>query len=92
MSPLVAAATVAAMTTLGRWARGKTLTIDTVVGMVGVAIGLAILEQANAKFARGFGILVVIGVAVAHLPTLVDASGLTGSTRVSPRSVTGPEG
>jgi hypothetical protein len=103
MSPLVAAATVAAMTTLGRWARGKGLTIDTVVGLVGVALGLAIIEQANVKLSRGLGALVVIGVATAHLPTLLDSTGLTGVTRnirpgtglpgpTSPRSVTGPAG
>jgi hypothetical protein len=100
MSPIVAAATVAAMTTLGRWARGKGLTIDTVVGLVGVALGLAVIEQANAKLARGLGALVVIGVAAAHLPILLDQTGLTGTTRpgtglpgpTSPRSVTGPGG
>lgn len=103
MNPLVAAATVAAMTTLGRWARGKGLTIDTVLGVVGVALGLAIIDQANAKLARGLGALIVIGVAAAHLPTLLNATGLTGTTintrpgtglpgPTSPRSVTGPAG
>jgi len=76
MSPVVAAVTVAAMTTLGRWARGKGLTVETVVGLVGVALGLAVIEQANPKLARGFGTLVVIGVAVAHLPIIINASGL----------------
>lgn len=103
MSPLMAAFTVAAMTTLGKWARGKSLSVDTVVGLVGVAVGLAVVDQANARLARAMGALVVIGVAVAHLPTVLDASGLTGATRnvrpgtglpgpTSPRSVTGPGG
>jgi hypothetical protein len=100
MSPIVAAVTVAAMTTLGRWARGKTLTIDTVVGVVGVALGLAVVEQANTRLARQLGALIVIGVAAAHLPILLDSTGLTGSgapgtaggTRTSPRSITGPGG
>lgn len=89
MSPIVAAALVATMTTLGRWARGKTLTIDTVVGLVGVAIGLTVLEQANQKFARGFAILVVIGVAVAHLDVIVGSSGLSGG---GARAGTGSKG
>lgn len=103
MNPIVAAVTVAAMTTLGRWARGKTLTIDTVVGVVGVALGLAVIDQANARLARQLGALIVIGVAAAHLPLLLDSTGLTGVTRnvrpgtgqpgpTSPRSITGPGG
>lgn len=77
MSPIVAAIVVGVMTTLGRWARGKGLTVDTVVGVVVLALALAVIEQGNEKLARAFGLLVVLGVALAHAPIVLDATGLT---------------
>lgn len=77
MNPLIAAVVVGVMTTLGKWARGKTLSIDTVVGVVVLAVTLALIDQANEKLARTFGVLVVLGVALAHAPIVLDATGLT---------------
>lgn len=77
MTPIVTAVIVGLMTTLGRWARGKGLTIDTVVGVVVLALTLAVIEQGNEKLARAFGALVVVGVALAHAPIILDATGLT---------------
>lgn len=76
MSPIVAAIVVGVMTTLGRWARGKGLTVDTVVGVVVLALALAVIEQGNEKLARAFGLLVVLGVALAHAGIIIDATGL----------------
>lgn len=76
MTPVVTAVVVAVMTTLGRWARGKGLTIDTVVGVVFLAVALAVIEAGNEKLARAFGTLIVVGVAFAHVPTLLNATGL----------------
>lgn len=77
MSPIVAAVMVGVMTTLGRWARGKGLTVDTVVGVVVLALALAVIEQGNEKLSRAFGLLVVLGVALAHAGIVLDATGLT---------------
>lgn len=76
MNPITTAVVVGVMTTLGRWARGKGLTIDTVVGVVVLAITLAVIDTANEKLARAFGVLIVVGVAFAHLPVLLNATGL----------------
>lgn len=76
MTPVTAAVVVGIMTTLGRWARGKGLTIDTVVGVALLAVTLALIDTANEKLARAFGALVVVGVAFAHVPTILDATGL----------------
>lgn len=78
MTPIVASILVGLMTTLGRWAKGKGLTIDTVVGVVVLALSLALIEQANEKLARAFGALVVVGVALVHAPIIIDATGLVG--------------
>lgn len=78
MTPIVASVLVGLMTTLGRWAKGKGLTIDTVVGVVVLALSLALIEQANEKLARAFGALVVVGVALVHAPIIIDATGLVG--------------
>src|SRR5688572_10772510 len=77
VSPIVASVMVGLMTTLGRWARGKGLTVDTVVGVAVLAVTLAIIEQGNEKLARGFGLLVVLGVALVHAGPILDATGLT---------------
>lgn len=73
MSPVVVAVVVGAITTLGKWANGKTISIDTVVGIVGVAVGLAVLDQINKDLSKAMGILVVVGVTVAHGETLFNA-------------------
>jgi hypothetical protein len=76
MSPIVVSVVVGVMTTLGRWARGKGLTIDTVVGVVVLAIVLSVIDTANEKLGKAFGVLIVVGVAFAHVPVILDATGL----------------
>jgi len=71
MNPIPAAILTATITTLGRWAKGKGMTVDTVVGLVFLAVFLAALEQANAKLARAFGALIVVSVAIVHLPAIL---------------------
>lgn len=65
MNPIPAALLTATITTLERWARGKGLTIDTVVGLVGIAVLLAVIHEINAQFAKALGVLVVVGTFVA---------------------------
>lgn len=80
MTPVITAVVVATMTVLGRWARGKTLSIDVVVGVVVMAIALAIIETGNEKLAKAFATLIVVGVAFAHVPAILNATGLKGET------------
>jgi len=73
MNPVPAALLTATITTLSRWSRGKGLTINTVVGLVGIAIGLAVLGEFNEQFAKAMGALVVVGTLVAQGPDLFNA-------------------
>lgn len=82
MNPVPAAVTIGLLTVLGRWARGKTLTIDTVVGVVVLAVLLAMLDQVNNKLARAFGALAVVAVAIVHLPAILDKAGVQTSAPV----------
>jgi hypothetical protein len=87
MNPVVAALITSAITVLSRWSRGNQVSIDVVVGLAGIAIGLSILEQVNSKFARAMGVLIVVGTLVAQGPTLFDAIGkVTGNDSASGRS------
>jgi len=87
MNPIAAAFTTVTITTLGRWAKGKGLTIDTVVGFVFLAIFLTVADQANPKLARAFGALVVVSVAIVHLPAILGKSGLAKSSTATSRTV-----
>lgn len=78
MKPVEVAVVVGVITTLGRWVKGKGLTIDTVVGVVVLALTLALIEMADERVARLFGWLVVVGVGLVHAPIVLDATGLTG--------------
>lgn len=76
MSPILASILTGAITTFGRWARGKTLDMNTVIGVVVLAITLTLIEQANEKLAKAFALLVVVAVSVAHVGVILDATGL----------------
>lgn len=73
MNPVVAALLVGALTTFGKWARGKNLDMDTVIGVVVLAVCLALIDQMNPKLARAFSLLAVIAVAVAHAEVIFKA-------------------
>lgn len=81
MSPVLASVLVGAITTFGKWARGKSLDIDTVVGIVVLAICLTLIEQVNEKLAKAFSLLAVIAVALAHAGVIIDATGLVTGKR-----------
>lgn len=76
MNPVSVALTVGVMVILGKWARGKEPNIDNAVGVAGVAIGLAALEQINDQLAKGFGVLILVSVATIHLPKIAQSAGL----------------
>ena len=77
MDPVPAALAIGAITTLGRWANGKGLTINTVVGVVGIAVSLALIEQVSPEIARSFGVLVLLGTSIVFLPQIFKKSGVS---------------
>jgi hypothetical protein len=77
MDPIPTALVVGAITTLGRWANGKGLTIQTVVGVVGIAVSLSLIEQFSSEIARGFGVLILLGTSIIFLPAVFKKSGVT---------------
>lgn len=79
MNPVSVALTVGVLVILGKWARGKEPNIDNAVGVAGVAIGLAALEQINDQLAKGFGVLILVSVATVHLPKIAQSAGLLSS-------------
>lgn len=76
MSPVIAAIFVGGITYLGRVARDKPMSINVVVGVGGLALGLAMLEQVNRDLAQKFAILAIVGTLLAHWQVIVKASGL----------------
>ncbi len=62
----------------GRWADDKKLNIQVVVGLMFMGISLALLSEANEKFARQFGLLIVAGAVFVYGGQIVGKSGLTG--------------
>lgn len=76
MNAVIASVFVGAITYLGRAARGKPMTIATVVGIAGLALTLAMIEQADRELAKKFAILIVIGTLLAHWTVIVEKSGL----------------
>jgi uncharacterized protein YybS (DUF2232 family) len=55
------------------------MSIDLVVGIGGLAVALALVEQADKNLAKKFGLLVIIGVLLAHWQVIVKAAGFTQS-------------
>lgn len=75
MNPIAASLVVGALVVGGKYARGKSPTIENGVGIAGVAIGLTLLTDINDKFGRTFSALVVLVVALAHFPVIAKKAG-----------------
>jgi hypothetical protein len=75
MRPIPAALVTGVLIVLGKWARNQSPNIDNAVGVVGIAVILALIEQANEKLSRAFAVLIVVSVAAVHLTTIVKAAG-----------------
>lgn len=45
----------------GKWVQDKTLDVKTVVGIGVVAVVIAVLNEANSKFAQQFAFLILLG-------------------------------
>ena len=79
MTSAITALVVASITYLGRVARGKKMSIDVVVGIGGLAIMLAAIEEADKELAKKFGLLIVIGTLLAHWQVIVKSAGFTAN-------------
>jgi len=75
MNPINVAIAAGALVILGKWARDKPPNIDNAVGIAGIAIGLSVIEQMNEELASAFGVLILVSLAVVHLPTIAKAAG-----------------
>lgn len=73
MNPVLASITIGLITTLAKWAKGKQLDVETIVGITVLAIILSIISTANDKLGRSFALLSVVAVSLAHAHTLFDS-------------------
>lgn len=76
MNPVIASVFVGTITYLGRVARGKQMSIQVVIGVIGLAVSLAILDQIDSNLARKFAVLAVVGTLLAHWQVIAKATGL----------------
>lgn len=76
MNPLSAALITGALVIAGKWSEGKAPNIDNGIGIAGIAIGLALMEQANERLATAFAWLIVLSVTIVYFPKIVKGAGL----------------
>lgn len=79
MTSVVSALVVGVITYLGRVARGKNMDISLVVGIGGLAVTFALVEEIDEKLAKQFELLVILGVLLAHWQVIVKAAGFSQS-------------
>jgi len=75
LDPVTTAVISGALVVGGKWARGQSPNIDNAIGIAGIAIGLAIIDQMNADLASAFAALILVTVAIVHFPAIVKAAG-----------------
>lgn len=75
MKPIPTAVVAGALVALGKWSRGQTLNVDNVIGIVGIAVSLAVLEQLDERIGAAFAVLILASLASVHLPAIVKALG-----------------
>lgn len=75
LNPVTTAVITGALVVGGKWARGQSPNIDNAVGVAGIAIGLAILDQMNPQLSSAFAVLILVTVAMVHFPAISKAAG-----------------
>lgn len=75
LDPVTTAVITGALVVGGKWSRGQKPNIDNAVGVAGIAIGLAIIEQMNEGLAAAFSVLILVTVAMVHFPAISKAAG-----------------
>lgn len=75
MNPVATSLVAGALIIAGKWSRNQELKIDNAIGIAGIALGLALMEQMNERLSRMFGILILLSLAFIHLPAIVTSLG-----------------
>lgn len=76
MNTVIVSVFVGTITYLGRVARGKQMTMSIVVGIAGLALALAMIEQVDRELAKKFSVLIIVGTLLAHWQIIAEKSGL----------------
>jgi hypothetical protein len=76
MNPVVVGVVTGVTVVAGKWSKGKAPSIDNAIGIAGISIFLAIIDQANEKLAANFGYLILLTTMIIYLPDIVKATGL----------------
>jgi hypothetical protein len=76
MNPVAAALVTGAMVIAGKWSEGKSPNINNAVGVAGIALGLALMDQANEKLSNAFAWLIVLSVTIVYFPKIARGTGL----------------
>jgi hypothetical protein len=80
MNPVAAGIVTGALVVAGKWADGKAPNMHNAIGVAGIAVGLAIIEQASSKLAEAFAWLIVLSVFIVYFPKIVKGTGLARKT------------
>lgn len=73
MNPVVVALTSGALILAGKWSQDKAPNIDNAVGVAGIAVGLALLDQVSPKLSSAFGTLILVSIAVVYIQPIANA-------------------
>jgi hypothetical protein len=76
VNAVTAALIVGALMVGGKWAKGEAPTVENGIGVAGIAVSLAIIEQANEKLATAFAWLIVLSMAIVYFPSIAKGTGL----------------
>lgn len=83
LNPVTVAVISGALVIAGKWSRGQVPGMDNAIGIAGIALGLATLEQINEQLSAAFATLILVTLAMVHLPTIVKAAGFQSSQKKS---------
>lgn len=67
----------AGIVALSRWTNDKPLDMKIVVGVLAVALALAVMTEVNAPLAENFGTLIFVTALLLYLPGVASGLGLT---------------
>lgn len=79
MNPIATALVAGTLIIVGKWSINQSPNIDNAIGVAGIAVGLAVLEQANVKLSRAFGALILLSVTIVYFPKIAKAVDLKGT-------------
>jgi hypothetical protein len=75
VNPVATSLVAGGLIVMGKWARGQGPNVNNAIGVAGIALSLALLEQFNLKLAHAFAALILVSLSIVHLPTIVKAVG-----------------